>query len=473
MNSMTKDIYRVTLREMGESLRDGSLTAIAVVDHYLERIERIDPALNAFVYLDKDGARGAAAQADVRFSAGEPLGPLDGIPVAVKDNLLVAGMPCVWGTRLFENFSAETDELPVQLLREAGAVILGKTNVPEFTLRGFTGNPVFGSTGNPWNPALTPGGSSGGSVAAVAGGLAPYSIGTDGGGSIRRPAGYTGIVGLKPSIARIPRNNGLLPLLSDCEVVGPIARTSDDIRVIMSVIGHATSEDQRSYGFRPISLEAEEPKALRILFVERFGEAPVDPEIVALCSASVDVMQRLGHQITRGSLPLDLGPISNGWQILANAGLAKLAQDMPCFFDLVSPAFADQARAGGKLSASDYVGFIETINAFRFAAGKLFEDIDVVITPSSAAHPWPRDTQFPPVIDGKDAGPRGHAIFTNWVNACGHPGISLPAGWNSDNMPAGLQAVGAYGADDLLLDFATQFEKAQPWADRWPALATV
>jgi aspartyl-tRNA(Asn)/glutamyl-tRNA(Gln) amidotransferase subunit A len=470
---MTKDIFRMGLRDMGKSLRDGTLTAMVILEHYFERIERLDPALNAFVHLDREGAGLAALQADARFVAGKPLGLLDGIPLAIKDNLLVAGMPCVWGTRLFEGFVAEADELPVRILRQAGAVILGKTNVPEFTLRGFTGNQVFGSTGNPWNPELTPGGSSGGSVAAVAAGLAPYSIGTDGGGSIRRPAGYAGIVGLKPSIARIPRNDGLMPLLSDCEVVGPIARSSDDVRLIMSVIARPDREDQRSCAFQPIAPTTHEPAPLRILFVERFGNAPVDPEIVALCSASVDVMQGLGHRVTRGVLPLDLGAISAGWGILANAGLALLAERTPDFFNLVSPAFADQARAGGKLSASDYVAFIEVINAFRAEAASLFKTCDVVITPSSAAHPWSRDTQFPPIIDGKDAGPRGHAVFTNWVNACGHPGISLPAGWSSQDMPVGLQAIGAYGADELLLDLAAQFEAAQPWAHRWPELATV
>lgn len=468
---MGTDIHKLSIREMHAGLKAGSLTAPAILEHYLERIDRLDPALNAFVHLDKAGAREAAAAADIRFEAGKPLGLLDGIPVAIKDNILVAGMPCVWGTKLFADYIADRDEMPVKLLREAGAVIVGKTNVPEFTLRGFTGNAVFGATGNPWNPELTPGGSSGGSVSAVAAGLVSYSLGTDGGGSIRRPAGYTGIVGLKTSISRIPRADGLPPLLADCEVVGPLARTTDDVRVVMSVLARPHPEDQHSLAFSPMRDQAASPGPLKILFVERFGDAPVDPEIAALCRSAAMSLEAFGHSVACGAIPIDLGPVTANWQILANAGLAKLAADRPDYFDLVSAPFADQARAGAKLSASEYVGFIDTIAAFRIETARLFQTIDVIITPASAANPWPRATQFPPLIDGKEAAPRGHAVFTGWVNACGHPGLSVPAGWNADGLPVGMQMVGAFGGDDLLLDLAQQYETANPWGDRWPEMA--
>jgi aspartyl-tRNA(Asn)/glutamyl-tRNA(Gln) amidotransferase subunit A len=468
---MGTDIHKLSIREMHAALKSGSLTAQAILEHYLDRIERLDPLLNAFVHIDKAGARQAALASDARFKAGQPFGLLDGIPVTIKDNILVAGMPCVWGTKLFADYVADHDELPVTRLREAGAVIVGKTNVPEFTLRGFTGNAVFGATGNPWNPELTPGGSSGGSVSAVAAGLVPFSLGTDGGGSIRRPAGYTGIVGLKTSISRIPRAGGLPPLLGDCEVVGPLARTTDDVRVVMSVLARPHPQDQHSLAFQPMSEEAAAPRPLKVLFVERFGDAPVDPEIAALCRSAAMSLEAFGHSVTTGAMPIDLGPVTANWQILANAGLAKLATDRTDYFDLVSPPFADQARAGAKLSASDYVGFIDTISAFRVDTARVFETIDVIITPASAANPWPKATQFPALIDGKEAGPRGHAVFTGWVNACGHPGLSVPAGWNADGLPVGMQMVGAFGADDLLLDLAWQYETANPWANRWPEMA--
>jgi len=470
---MQHDLYRLPIRKLGTQLRARAFTATQLLDHFLERIARINPALNAIVALDEAGARQAAAEADARFAAGQPLSALDGIPVAIKDNILVKGMPCVWGTELYRDYQPDHDELPVTLLKEAGAVIIGKTNVPEFTLRGFTSNTVYGPTGNPWNPELTPGGSSGGSVSAVAAGLVPYSLGTDGGGSIRRPSGYNNLVGLKPSIGRIARANGLPALMNDCEVVGPIARTSDDVRLIMATIGGANPADQRSHGFADIAFTAVKPPRLKILFVERFGDAPVDPEIAAHCRAAAEKLAALGHEVEYGELPLSIDAVTAGWGKLGNAGLAMLAAQKPDFYEKVSPAFADQARAGGKLGAAEYIAFLELLVAFRAEAGAVFETVDVIMTPSSAANPWPKAQQFPPVIDGKDAGPRGHAVFTGWVNACGHPGLALPAEPGASGMPIGFQLVGGFGCDDLLLDLAGEYEAASPWANRWPDIASM
>ena len=200
---MTLEIHQMSVREIGQRLRDRVLTATEVVEHYLARIERLQPVLNAFTYVDVEGARAAARASDERLVAGRPLSWLEGIPVSIKDNIYVKGMPFVFGSPLFKDRIAEQDELPIALLREAGAIIMGKTNLPEFASRGSTYNPVYGATGNPWDPELTTGGSSGGSVASVAAGMVPLSMGTDGGGSIRRPAGYTGLLGFKPTLSRI------------------------------------------------------------------------------------------------------------------------------------------------------------------------------------------------------------------------------------------------------------------------------
>ena len=190
---------------LGAALRCGEITAEALLDRCLERIRRIDPRLNSFVAVDEAGARAAAQESDRLLAAGTPRSPLEGIPLSVKDNILVAGMPATWGSRALAGFVPETDELPVARLRAAGAIVLGKTNVPELTLEGYTANDLFGVTRNPWDPRLTPGGSSGGAAASVAAGLVPAAIGTDGAGSTRRPACHTGLVGWKPSTGRCRR----------------------------------------------------------------------------------------------------------------------------------------------------------------------------------------------------------------------------------------------------------------------------
>ena len=449
-----------------DAYRAGAADPEAVVDTALARIARLDPALNAFVALNPQ-ARAQARASAARWRTGAPMGPLDGAPVAVKDNLAAAGMPARWGSAAFPEAPLEADELPVARLRAAGAIILGKTNTPEFAVEGYTGNALFGDTGNPWNPALTPGGSSGGSVAAVASGMAPLALGTDGGGSLRRPAAYGGLFSLKAGVGRHARAGGLPQVLLDMEVVGGLTRSARDLALLDAVLTGPDRRDPRSRAQAPA---APLPARPRILFVERFGDAPLDPAIAGRLRAAAAALADDGCAVTAGAPPFDVGPLAAMWSEIGAIGLARLAQTLPGFAR-ASAKYRAIAAEGARAPATRLLAILEEIDRLRAAAGAAFAQWDLILNPACAAQPWPKGETHPPVIDGQPVGPRGHAIYTGWVNAIGHPALCAPCGRDGDGMPVGLQLVGDLGAEPLLLAMAARCERLLGGWRGWPPMA--
>lgn len=440
-------LWARTAHQLAALYASGAATPEQALAAVLERLEEVNPRLNAVVALDLDGARAAAAASSRRWRDGAPLSGLDGVPVSVKDNILQAGLPATWGSRLYRDFVPARDETPVARLRAGGAVLFGKTNVPEFTLQGYTANLLFGTTRNPFDPRLTPGGSSGGAVAAVAAGIGSLALGTDGGGSIRRPASHTGLVGFKPSRGRVPRAGGFPTILLDFEVAGPIARDVSDVVTALAVIAD---------GFVPEPLE----RPLSILFAPTFGDAPVDPEIARSVATAAGIFRLMGHRVEEAEAFLLAEPMLDIWPVVSLTAIVRLLEDHPGRSGEIAPVLADMARQGERLRASDYLRALEAIGAMGRDFATLFQRFDLILTPSAAALPWPADEVFPARIAGRDVGPRGHAVFTPFANVLGLPGISMPVRPSAGGLPIGAQLVGPPGADGLVLAAAAAFAAA-------------
>lgn len=446
-------IWQYDTTSLLATFADGQVTPMQAVDSMLARIETINPAINAYSAMNTD-ARSEAAAATARWQAKAPIGPLDGVPIVIKDNLVTAGMPAAWGNAHLARQIPDHDEAPIARLRAAGAIFLGKGNTPEFAIEGYTDNLTFGVTRNPHNPDLTPGGSSGGVVAAVAAGLAFAGIGTDGGGSIRRPAGYTGLYGLKPGIGHIPRAGGLPQVLLDFEVVGPITRSARDLALFDQVLAG--------------SFTKKVPKRqLNILAIETLGDAPCDPTIRNAFAATCAVFSANGHHVKKGGMPLDLAPLNSVWTDIGAIGLAAYLADHPDVRDSANPKYRDIANAVAGKTATDLYRIADLVFKLRNESAQLFTTYDALLMPTAAANPWPAAEPFPPSIDGQNVGPRGHAVYTGWVNAAGLPAVAFPA--PSDDMPIGMQLIGPMGSEHMLI---ARIDAVMP-AFLWPKTATI
>lgn len=446
------NIWKSDVTALLEAYADGRVTPMQAVESMLSRIDALNPVLNAYTALN-DAAMAEAEAATSRWQTGTTIGPLDGVPLIIKDNLVTAGMPAAWGNAHLARQRSNHDEAPIARLREAGAIFLGKGNTPEFAIEGYTDNLTFGVTRNPFDPALTPGGSSGGVVAAVAAGLAYAGIGTDGGGSIRRPAGYTGLFGLKPGIGHVPRSGGLPQVLLDFEVVGPIARSARDLALLDGILaGHTkTPANERS---------------LNILAVETLDDAPCDPAIRQAFASTCALLSQNSHRVITADMPLELAPLNAVWTDIGAIGLAAYLADTPRVRDSANPKYRQIAEIGAGKSGMDLYRILDLVFKLRNESAELFGEFDAILMPTAAANPWLAAEPFPDTIDGYSVGPRGHAIFTGWVNAMGLPAVAFPA--PSSAMPIGMQLIGPMRSEIMLTDCIDAC--AGPFT--WPDIAT-
>lgn len=444
-------------------MRDGDASAVAVVNDCLGQIEKLQPKLSAFVTVCADEARAQAAEIDRARAAGKKLGPLAGVPVSVKDILNTKGVRTAWGSRLMENNVPAEDAVAVQRLKDAGAVIIGKTTTPEFAYKLLTDSPISGITRNPWNPELTPGGSSGGSAVAVAAGMGPLSLATDAGASTRLPAACCGILGLKPTLGRVP--HGQVPdAFNNFIHLGVMARTVDDCELMLNAIAGAHASDPWSQ----IRGQDRNSQKLRIEWRPLLGNTLLDDEIRARCEA------------TLGELDAELRtvdePFENAeapWRVLQQSNwaaryFAKLAEVEA----KIEPGFAAGIRAGGAYSGQQLLAAtVKRTEFFRKVQG-WFERCDLVATPTMSRPPLAvtHGVDQPITINGKPAGDLrvAWAPYLNVFNLTGHPALSIPAGFTRDGLPVGLQLVARWHAEQDLFNAARLVEKARPWAHKRP-----
>jgi Asp-tRNA(Asn)/Glu-tRNA(Gln) amidotransferase A subunit family amidase len=449
----------VTLAQLSRAVRERRASAVEVVRTSLERVERLNPDLNAVIATRPEQALAEAEALDARIADGEDPGPLAGVPLLVKDNERLTGMRTTHGSELRRNLPPEeADGLVPARLRAAGAIAIGKTNVPEFTFAGYTTNTLVGTTVNPWNPAFSPGGSSGGSAAAMAAGMAPLATATDGGGSIRIPASFCGLAGLKPTNGVIARDP--IPAWIDLSTYGPLGPRSPTCLLLELERGPAPGDPTAL----PVPLPLQGPMPSRVFAAGRIVEYdPLPPAIEALFAAaltSVDrglglPVERLDHVLSAGD-PYDDWFVQCAYEHLHLLGRETVAAVMHRF----SPDFRDAMESALRIEPHTYMAARRRRFDYCRELDLLLGEDAVLLTPTMTLEGWAPDGIVPGTDRAAD-GPEGYNCEP--FNLTGHPALTVPAGASPNGVPFGLQIVAPRFRDDLALTFGRAWEAENPW----------
>ncbi len=466
---MHDEIAWMPATEMATAVREKKLSPVEIAQTFLERIEAINPAINAYCLVTPEMALEQAREAEAAVTRGDDLGSLHGVPVSIKDLFDVPGLPTTKGSLVYKDNIATSWEYSAKALIDAGGVHLGKTNTPEFGFIAMTQNKLFGATTNPWDATRIAGGSSGGAASAVAAGLGPIALSSDGGGSIRIPASICGVFGLKPTYGRIPRKPGGWTTMTHR---GPTTRTVADAALAMDVMAYQEPEDPFSVATYPGSFLGEVErgiKGLRVAWSKDFGFAPVEPEVAAACEAAAKRFEELGCVVEE-----------------ANPGFDNQA---PTFLRINTPA---DALWIGELT-DEQRALMDDPAHFFYEHGKQQTGMDVARGNRDRMQLWHRMQEFhtkydlllspvisctafpvgqePKQVGGRDIGPAGWMPYTQPFNLTGQPAASVPCGFDSKGLPIGLHVIGRAYEDSLVLRACRAFEQIAPWAHRKPTLA--
>ena len=460
---MANDLTSLSATELLHLYRTKQASPVEATRAVLERIAKLNPVLNAFCLVDEKFAIASAKESEARWSKGQPQGLLDGVPTSIKDILLTKGWPTLRGSKTVDPAGPWNDDAPaVARLREHGAVLVGKTTTPEFGWKGVTDSALTGITRNPWDPARTPGGSSGGAAAAVAAGMGPLAIGTDGGGSIRIPCAFTGLFGLKPSFGRVPA--WPLSPFGTVAHVGPMTRTVGDTALMMNVLSlpdardwHSLPCDARDYR---IGLE-DGVRGLRIAYSADLGYAKVDPEVAEIVKRAALRFAELGARVEERHPGFeDAGPVFTAhWFSGAAALLAGFSADKKA---LIDPGLLDVAAQGAKIGMLEYLAAVQKRGALGELMNRFHQDYDLLLTPTLPLAAFEAGREVADVV--KERRWTDWSPFSYPFNLTQQPAASIPCGLTREGLPVGLQIVGPRYADALVLRAARAYEALQPIA---------
>ena len=470
--SRTAELTKLSAVELARRIRTGEITPLDVLDAHLAKIAELNPQLNAIVTLDMEGARAQAIAAGEAVTRGDKLGTLHGLPVVIKDVTLTKGMRTTYASPLYKDFIPDVDAAPVARLRKAGAIILGKTNTPEFATGATTFNDVFGVTRNPWDPTKTPAGSSGGSAAAAASGMVPLAQGTDFGCSVRMPAAFCGIVGIRTTAGLIPNDPMHLPWDAG-QVHGPLARSAEDAALMLdAMVGldptWPISAAPPWASALDIVNATTDAKGLRIAYVSDIAGFGVEDEINTICRAAAMRLACDGAQVDE--IKLDLAEGFAAYKTLRGEWMVGQQIERLDFIDQFGANLSGNVKAGLALSVLD-TAKAELVREHMWARFRdFFVDYDFLITPCSPVAPFNVDEKFPTEINGRKLD-----NYIDWIAPCflitlvGFPAGSAPAGLSTSGLPVGIQIVGKRFDEPRILGLCKLVQRANPIG--WPKLS--
>jgi amidase len=442
------DICRISATELAQLIRRKQLSAREVVGAHLARIEAINPKVNAIVTLAADRAMEAARRADERLASGGTVGPLHGLPIAHKDLQATAGIRTTFGSPMFQDHVPTEDSPLVQRLKAAGAITIGKTNTPELGAGSQTFNPIFGATRNPYDPGKTCGGSSGGAAVALACRMLPIADGTDMGGSLRNPAAFCGVVGMRPSAALMGGDPSCG--WSSLSVEGPMARTGDDLALLLDAMAAEPFQSRDDTTFRR--------RSIRVAWCMKLAGVPFEPRIIAVVDAQRRLFETIGCQVEEAD-PDFAGADEIFKTLRAKAFVEKHGSTVRRHRDLVKPTILWEIERGERLTAAAVAAAEQGRRNLRARIARFMERYDVIVLPTTQVAPFDLDEEYVRAIDGA-----AMETYIDWMKSCyyvstiGHPAISVPAGLTRDGLPVGLQIVGRDRDDRSVVTLARRFE---------------